>query len=93
MLRSMRITLTIDDSVMAELKQRAQESGRSFKEVVNDVLRAGLEQGGGPPAERPHTARTARIRCPRTGIDLDKAITLAGALEDAELARKLELRK
>jgi hypothetical protein len=27
------------------------------------------------------------------GIDLDKALTLAGELEDAELLRKFELRK
>lgn len=93
MMRTMRTTLTVDDSVMAELKQRAHESGRSFKEVVNEVLRAGLEQGGGPPAGRPYTVPTARMGAPRAGFDLDKAVTLAGALEDAELVRKLEQRK
>jgi len=29
----------------------------------------------------------------RAGVDLDKALQLAGELEDAELVRKLELRK
>lgn len=30
---------------------------------------------------------------PARGLDLDKALQLAGSLEDDELARKLELRK
>lgn len=89
----MRTTLTVDDSIIAELKRRAHESGRSFKEVVNEALRAGLEQGGAAPQRRPYQVPTARLGPPRPGIDLDKAITVAGALEDAELARKLELRK
>jgi len=29
----------------------------------------------------------------RRGIDLDKALRLAGELEDAEIVRKLQLRK
>lgn len=89
----MRTTLTLEDSIMAELKRRAHESGRSFKDVVNEVLRAGLEQGGGPPAGRPYSVPTARMGAPGAGIDLDKAVSLAGALEDAELVRKMELRK
>lgn len=40
----MRTTLTIDDQVAAELEELAHESRRSFKSVVNEVLRAGLEQ-------------------------------------------------
>ncbi|NBD95892.1 MAG: ribbon-helix-helix protein, CopG family [Gammaproteobacteria bacterium] len=89
----MRTTLTLDESIMAELKRRAHESGRSFKEVVNEVLRAGLEQAEGPPARRPYDVPTARMGSPGPGIDLNKAASLAGALEDAELVRKMELRK
>lgn len=36
----MRTTLTVDDDVAAKLKQLAK--GRTFKEAVNDALRAGL---------------------------------------------------
>ena len=34
--------MTLDDDVAAKLKADARRSGRSFKEVVNDVLRRGL---------------------------------------------------
>lgn len=39
----MRTTLTIDDDVEFGLKKIQQaEPGRSFKEIVNDILRKGL---------------------------------------------------
>lgn len=40
----MRTTLTLDDDVIAKLKTcAAEEKDRSFKEIVNDTLRLGLE--------------------------------------------------
>lgn len=89
----MRTTLTLDNALAKELKRRAHESGRSFKDVVNEALRAGLEQGGGPPASRPYRLPATGLGAPRSDVDLDKALSLAGALEDAELVRKMELRK
>jgi len=38
----MRTTLTLDDDVAAKLVERSRKSGLSFKAVVNEVLRAGL---------------------------------------------------
>ena len=38
----MRTTLTLDEDVARQLKERARRSGESFKEVVNSVLRQGL---------------------------------------------------
>ena len=35
----------------------------------------------------------SRALGPRPGLDLDKALDLAGEVEDAEIMRKLELRK
>lgn len=49
----MRTTLTLDDDLAARLKQLTRETGRSFKEVTNEVLRRGLFAGdmpGDPPA-------------------------------------------
>lgn len=89
----MRTTLTLDDGLVADLKRRAHESGRSFKAVVNEAIRTGLEQAGELPANRPYSLPVMRLGSPRPGIELDKALTLAGALEDAELVRKMELRK
>jgi hypothetical protein len=37
-----RTTLTLDDDVSAKLSAEVRRSGRSFKQVVNDFLRRGL---------------------------------------------------
>lgn len=89
----MRTTLTLDDELAAALKKRAYETGRPFKEVVNEALRTGLEAGRVLPRPRPYTVEPAALGEPLPGIDLDKALRIAGELEDDELARKLQLRK
>ena len=38
----MRTTLTIDDHLARALKERAHRSGKPFKQIVNETLRAGL---------------------------------------------------
>ena len=45
-----RTTLTLDDDLAAELNRTARLSGRSFKEVVNAVIRQGLSAGAQPSA-------------------------------------------
>jgi hypothetical protein len=37
-----RTTLTLDDDVAAKLRAEARKSGEPFKQIVNRVLRAGL---------------------------------------------------
>ena len=86
----MRTTVTIDPDLAAKLRRIARERGISFKEALNTMLRAGM-------GARAVTARAYRLRARRlglrAGIDLDKALHLASALEDEETIRKLELRK
>jgi predicted transcriptional regulator len=41
----MRTTLTLDDDLAESLSRTARLTGRSFKAVVNDVIRRGLAQG------------------------------------------------
>jgi plasmid stability protein len=89
----MRTTLTIDDKLAADLKKRAYETGKSFKAVVNEALRAGLETGQPVPGSRPFTLQPVSLGGPQPGIDLDKANRLAGDLEDEELLRKIQQRK
>lgn len=82
----MRTTLTVDDDLLAKLKQRARERDVSLKEVVNEALRAGLDQ----PAGRPRRYRVPELDLrARPGVDLDRALALAGELEDRETVRKL----
>ncbi len=49
----MRTTLTLDEDVAVRLERERQKRRRSFKEVVNDVLRAGLNAIGQPQGPRP----------------------------------------
>jgi hypothetical protein len=82
----MRTTLTVDDDLLAKLKQRARDRGVPLRQVVNEALRAGLDPRTG--ARRPYRVPKLKLRA-RPGVDLDRALALAGELEDREIVRKL----
>lgn len=86
----MRTTVTLDADVAAKLKAVARERGISFKEALNQAVRAGLGTRRG--SARPFRQRTQPMGL-RAGVRLDKALQLAAELEDEEIARKLELPK
>lgn len=86
----MRTTVTLDPDVAAKLKALAKERDISFKEALNTSVRDGLT--GQEATARPLRIKPRRLGL-RAGVDLDKALRLAGELEDEELRRKLELRK
>ena len=88
----MRTTLTIDDAIAKALKDLAHKSNRPFKEVVNETLRAGLNAKRAPNA-KPYRVRPASLGGVVPGVNLDKAMALADAIEDQEIAAKIELRK
>ena len=87
---AMRTTVSIDPDLAAKLQRVARERGISFKEALNTMLRAGMAEGTG--TARPYRLPARRLGL-RPGIDLDKALHLAAALEDDETIRTLELRK
>jgi hypothetical protein len=86
----MRTTVTLDPDVAAKLRQVTRERGISFKAALNDAVRSAL--GGAAPAARRYRMPTGRLGV-RPGVDLDKALRLAGELEDEEILRKMALRK
>ena len=90
MMLHMRTTVTLDADVAAALQAVQAERGISFKQALNDALRAGLSGSGSRP--KPYRLRPRRLGL-RAGVDLDKALTLASEVDDAEVIRKLELRK
>ena len=93
MMLAMRTTLTIDDELAQTLKELAYRSGKSFKEVVNETLRAGLIGNKVLASAKPYKLSPSSLGGVAPGIDLNKALQVADALENEELARKLELRK
>lgn len=86
----MRTTVTLDSDLAAKLRALARERGVSFKEALNSTLRRGLTSGGGPKRRYRLVSKGLGLR---QGVDLEHALRLAGELEDAEIVRKLELRK
>ena len=88
----MRTTLTIDDRIAKALEDLAQRSGRSFEEVVNETLRAGLAAKVEREA-KPCLVRPAALGGPTPGVSLDKTLALADAIEDQQLAARMPVRK
>ena len=87
----MRTTVDLDPDVDARLRALARERGVPLRVVINDALRAGLHPAAADDAP-PYVLPSRRLGL-RPGINVDKALALAGELEDEEILRKLELRK
>ncbi|MBZ5497829.1 MAG: DUF2191 domain-containing protein [Acidobacteriia bacterium] len=89
----MRTTLTIDDRLAHALRKKAYQSGKSFKEVVNCALQAGIQAEHALPKSRPYKIKPASLGGVLPGINIDKALRLADEIETMEIAGKLRLRK
>lgn len=88
----MRTTVRIDDELLERLKALAQREKVSLTRVVNRTLQAGMRAAGKQQGKRPvYRQRTYSLGAPL--VSLDKALALAAALEDDEIARKVALRK
>ena len=76
-----RTTLISDDDLAATLKTQAAEQGHSCKEVVNDLLRAGIAASGGNPVPRPPVTIPTKALGLKPGYDPDKLNQLVDELE------------
>lgn len=85
--------MTIEDKIAEALKEAAYRSHKSFKEVINETLRVGLATKRVPVNAKPYRVKPVSLGGVMPGVDLDKALHLADAIEDEELAKKLLLRK
>lgn len=82
----MRTTITLDPDVAVLIERVMTERNLTFKQAVNDALRAGLNAD-----RRTFSQRTVDLG--EASVDLDKALSVAAALEDQALVEKFELRK
>jgi hypothetical protein len=83
-----RTTVTLDPDTRLLVERAMRERGLSFKEAVNEAIRAGL--GGSAPASGSYT--TPRELGPAR-VDLTRALGIAAGLEDDALARRLAERR
>lgn len=83
-----RTTITLTPEADSLVRKVMRERGLSFKEAVNAAIIDGLA----PPAAE-HRVATPTFDLGNTRIPLDRALTLAGELEDEAMLRKLELGK
>jgi hypothetical protein len=75
-----RTTVTLDRDVAERLKAEVRRSGRSFKEVVNELLRRGLAMRREREPLRPFVVQ-ARPLGVRPGLDYDRTSELVEHLE------------
>lgn len=83
--------MTLDVDVESLLRNRMRERDLTFKEALNQALRAALT-GGLERTPKPFELRTFQMGF-RPEVALDQALSLAAASEDEEIVRKLSVRK
>jgi hypothetical protein len=92
MMSVMRTTVTLDPDVEQLLRDAMQQRRQSFKEALNQAIRAGLSGTGGlGVADRPFALRAQPMGL-RVGIDPGRLNQLADELESdafADLSQRL----
>jgi hypothetical protein len=85
----MRTTVDLDRHLLRRLRDDAHREGIPFKEALNRAVRRGLEVRAA--ADELYACPVFTMGAPLRS--LDRALALADALEEEEVARKLALRK
>lgn len=83
MLSRMRTTVTLDPDTEQVIRARMASKGVSFKVALNDAIRDGAR------GRVDHVFSTPSIDMGAPRLDLTKATTVAGDLEDAEILERL----
>jgi hypothetical protein len=78
-----RTTVTLDDDTLALVHRLMKERRVSFKKALNDAIREGAQRRTKPPSFK---TRTADLGVPT--VNLDRALQVAGELEDEQLIRR-----
>jgi hypothetical protein len=84
----MRTTLTLDDDVAKQLREKTRRSGESFKTVVNETLRKGLRSGEKPSPPLPRFVVESKPRGFQPGIDILHLNRVDAELQTEEFLRK-----
>ena len=80
----MRTTVTLDPDTEQIVRRVMTERGLSFKDALNDLVRRGVQSEA---KREPFSTKTASLGASRA--NLDRALQLAGELEDDDLVRRM----
>jgi hypothetical protein len=83
-----RTTIDLDESLLARLRDDAHREGVSFRALLHRVILRGLEPAPASKEAR-YVVPSVSMGQVREGINLVKALQLAGDLEDEEIAAKM----
>jgi hypothetical protein len=78
----MRTTLTLDDDVAAKLQAEARRASEPFKQVVNRLLRVGLQSQARLKALPPFTLKPRNMGL-RPGVNLDDVWGLIELMDES----------
>lgn len=81
---TMRTTVTLDPDTESLVRRLMEERGVSFKQALNDAIRAGAAH-----RQPDQEFRTAVRHMGVPTVNLDRALQLAGELEDEEIVRRM----
>ena len=84
----MRTTVDLDADLLERLRLEATRRRQSFKDLLNAVIRSGLAATSSR-RQVPYSIPALRLGAVREGIDLDRALRLSDALEDAEISDEI----
>ncbi len=76
----MRTTVSIDDDVMEKARAIAAKLGKPFQTIVNEALRAGLDQVEQPAEQRPYNTEPHAMGL-RPGRSLDNIQELLAQID------------
>jgi hypothetical protein len=80
----MRTTLTLDEDIAARLQAESRRTGRPFKAIVNEYLRAGLAQRRAAQAATPFRVKPVHLGPAAPGRSYDRISALLEEIEGAE---------
>ncbi len=77
----MRTTITIDDHLLAQLKQRAAATGRTVSQIIEDAVRQSLQRTENESKPRFAVLSTFDSGGVQPGVDLDNNAALLDLME------------
>ena len=80
----MRITIRLDDDLLAEVELLATRSGKTLTSVIEDALRETLSRQRQVGERKPVRLTTVSGQGPQPGVDLDDTAGLLSIVEGAD---------